>query len=134
LLYRLGRVFVRKTLQSLELLSSRRVCIGGTTEYPSRHGNRGAVGLSAYRETITMTKTFRTALYLTSALAFGAASLSAHAQGNGPGGMMGGNGSNGWGMGYGYGWGMGGFGGIGVLVLVLGAIGIAALAVRRRNP
>ena len=39
-----------------------------------------------------MTKTFRTALYVTSALAFGAASLSAHAQGNGPGGMMGGNG------------------------------------------
>ncbi len=98
-----------------------------------RHNNRGAVRLPTYRKIITMTKTFRTALYLTSALAFGVASLSANAQGYGPGGMMGGaNGGNGWGMGYG--WGMGGFGGIGVLVLVLGAIGIAVLAVRRRNP
>ena len=79
-----------------------------------------------------MTKIFRTALYVTGALASGVASLSANAQPYGPGGMMGGG--NGWGMGYGYGWGMGGFGGIGFLVLVLGIVGIAVLALRRRNP
>ena len=79
-----------------------------------------------------MTKIFRTALYVTGALASGVASLSANAQPYGPGGMM--DGGNGWGMGYGYGWGMGGFGGIGFLVLVLGIVGIAVLTLRRRNP
>ena len=36
------------------------------------------------------------------------------------------------GMGWGMGWGMGGFGGI-VLVAIVVVLGIAALAVRRRN-
>ena len=38
------------------------------------------------------------------------------------------------GMGWGMGWGMGGFGGIGLLVVLVLALGIVALAVRRRNP
>ena len=73
-----------------------------------------------------MTKTFRTALLFSTALALGASSLSASAQPNGPGqgGMMGG--SDGWGMG----WGMGGFG---LLVVTLLVVGFAFLAVRRRN-
>ena len=58
-----------------------------------------------------MTKTFGTALLLSTTLALGALSQSASAQPYGPGqgGMMGG--SEGWGMG----WGMGGFGGSGCL-------------------
>ena len=76
-----------------------------------------------------MTKTSRTALLFSTALALGASSLSASAQphGPGPGGMMGGG--DGWGMG----WGMGGFGGIGLLVVALLVVGFAFLAVRRRN-
>ena len=76
-----------------------------------------------------MTKTSRTALLFSTALALGASSLSASAQpyGPGPGGMMGGG--DGWGMG----WGMGGFGGIGLLVVTLLVVGFAFLAVRRRN-
>ena len=76
-----------------------------------------------------MTKTSRTALLFSTALALGASSQSASAQPYGPGqgGMMGG--SEGWGMG----WGMGGFGGIGLLVVALLAVGFAFLAVRRRN-
>ncbi len=79
-----------------------------------------------------MTKTFRTALYLSAVSALGAASLSANAQpsGSGQSGMMGGSEGWGWGMG----WGMGGFGGVGLLVVVLAFLGIAFLAVRRRNP
>ena len=80
-----------------------------------------------------MTKTSRTALLFSTALALGASSLSASAQPNGPGqgGMMGG--SEGWGMGYGVGLGMGGFGGIGLLLVALLVVGFAFLAVRRRN-
>jgi hypothetical protein len=76
-----------------------------------------------------MTKTSRTALLFSIALALGASSQAASAQPYGPGqgGMMGG--SEGWGMG----WGMGGFGGIGLLVVALLAVGFAFLAVRRRN-
>ena len=76
-----------------------------------------------------MTKTSRTALFFSTALALGASSLSASAQPNGPGqgGMMGG--SEGWGMGLG----MGGFGGIGQLLVALLVVGFAFLAVRRRN-
>lgn len=54
-----------------------------------------------------------------------------YGQGQGPGqggGMMGG----GWGWGMGYG--MGGFGGIGVLLLGLVILGVAVMALRRRNP
>ena len=74
-----------------------------------------------------MSKTSRTALLFSAALAVGASSQSASAQPYGPGqgGMMGG----GWGMG----WGMGGFGGIGLLVVALLVVIIAFLAVRRRN-
>lgn len=77
-----------------------------------------------------MTKTVRTALLFSSALALGASSLSASAQphGTGPGGMMGGG--DGWGMGWGMG---GGFGGIGLLVVALLVAGFVFLAVRRRN-
>lgn len=76
-----------------------------------------------------MTKTFGTALLLSTALALGASSQFASAQPYGPGqgGMM--DGSEGWGMG----WGMGGFGGIGLLVVALLVLGFAFLAVRRRN-
>jgi hypothetical protein len=80
-----------------------------------------------------MTKTFRTALFVSAAVALSAARLSANAQSNGPGGMMGGSDGWGWGMGGGMGWGMGGFGGIGLLVVVLFVVGFAFLAVRRRN-
>jgi hypothetical protein len=52
----------------------------------------------------------------------------AQMNGQGGGGMMGGN--WGWGMGSG----MGGFGGIGVLVLALVVLGIAVMAFRRRTP
>jgi Spy/CpxP family protein refolding chaperone len=76
-----------------------------------------------------MTKAFKTTLFVSTALALGAASLAANAQPNGPGsgGMMGDR--WGWGMG----WGMGGFGGIGLLVVVLLVVGFALLAVRRRD-
>lgn len=76
-----------------------------------------------------MTKTSRTALFFSTALALGASSLSTSAQPSGPGqgGMMGG--SEGWGMGLG----MGGFGGIGLLLVALLVVGFAFLAVRRRN-
>ena len=72
-----------------------------------------------------MTKTFKIALFVSTAMALGAASMSANAQPYGPGsgGMMG----NVWG------WGMGGFGGIGLLVIVLLVAGVAFLAMRRRN-
>jgi Spy/CpxP family protein refolding chaperone len=80
-------------------------------------------------EVITMTKAFKTALFVATAFALGGASLSASAQPSGPGsgGMMGDR--WGWGMG----WGMGGFGGIGLLVVVLLVAGLTFLAVRRRN-
>ena len=76
-----------------------------------------------------MTRTFGTALLLSTTLALGASSQSASAQPYGPGqgGMMGG--SEGWGMG----WGMGGFGGFGLLVIALLVVALAFLAVRRRN-
>ncbi len=76
-----------------------------------------------------MTKTFRVALFASTAIALGAASMSAYAQPYGPGqgGMMG----DGWG--WGMGWGMGGFGGIGLLLVILLVVGFAFLAVRRRN-
>ena len=74
-----------------------------------------------------MTKTFKIALFVSTAMALGAASMPANAQPYGPGsgGMMG----DGWGMG----WGMGGFGGIGLLVIGLLVAGLAFLAGRRRN-
>ena len=77
-----------------------------------------------------MTKTFGTALLLSTALALGASSQFASAQPYGPGqgGMMGGG--DGWGMGWGMG---GGFGGIGLLVVGLLVVGFVFLAVRRRN-
>ena len=77
-----------------------------------------------------MTKVFRTALFVSTALALTVAILSANAQpyGPGPGGMMGGIDGWGWGMG----WGLGGFGGIGLIVVLL-VVGFAFLAVRRRN-
>ena len=76
-----------------------------------------------------MTRTFGTALLLSTTLTLGASSQSANAQPYGPGqgGMIGGG--EGWGMG----WGMGGFGGIGLLVVALLVVGFAFLAVRRRN-
>ena len=76
-----------------------------------------------------MTKAFKTTLFVSTALALGAASLAANAQPYGPGSgeMMGDR--WGWGMG----WGMGGFGGIGLLLVALLVVGFAFLAVRRRN-
>jgi Spy/CpxP family protein refolding chaperone len=76
-----------------------------------------------------MTRTSRTALLFSTALALGASNQSASAQPYGPGqgGMMGGG--EGWGMG----WGMGGFGGVGLLVVTLLVVGFVFLAVRRRN-
>jgi Spy/CpxP family protein refolding chaperone len=78
---------------------------------------------------MTMTNTFGTALFVSTALALGASNLPANAQpyGPGPGGMMGG------GWGWGMGWGMGEFGGICLLVVALLVVGFAFLAVRRRN-
>lgn len=76
-----------------------------------------------------MFKTFSTALFVSTASALGAGSLSANAQPYGPG--MGGMMGDGWG--WGMGWGMGGFGGIGLLLVVLLVVGFAFLAVRRRN-
>ena len=73
-----------------------------------------------------MTETFRIAFFVSTAMALGAASMSANAQPSG-GGMMG----DGWG--WGRGWGMGGFGEIGLLVVVLLVAGFAFLASRRRN-
>lgn len=77
-----------------------------------------------------MSKTVGAKLFLSAALVFGTAGLSANAQSYGPGsgGIMG----DGWGWGM-MGGGMGGFGGIGLIVVVLVA-GLAVLAVRRRNP
>lgn len=76
-----------------------------------------------------MIKTFRVALFTSTAIALGVASMSAYAQPDGPGpsGMMGDR--WGWGMG----WGMGGFGGIGLLLVILLVVGFAFLSVRRRN-
>jgi len=98
-------------------------------------GDHCEISLPAFWEIIAMTKTFRTALFVSTVVALSAASLSANAQSNGPGtgGMMGGSDGWGWGMGGGMGWGMGGFGGIGLLVVVLFVVGFAFLAVRRRN-
>ena len=80
-------------------------------------------------EIVAMTNRFRTALFVSTALALGASHPSANAQpyGPGPGGMMGG------GWGWGMGWGMGGFGGICLLVGALLIVGFAFLALRRRN-
>lgn len=76
-------------------------------------------------EIVAMTNRFRTALFVSTALALGASNPPANAQpyGPGPGGMMG------WGMG----WDMGGFGGICLLVGALLIVGFAFLALRRRN-
>ena len=78
-------------------------------------------------EIVAMTNRFRTALFVSTALALGASNLPANAQpfGPGPGGMMGG--------GWDWGWGMGGFGGICLLAVALLGLGLAFLAVRRRN-
>lgn len=64
-------------------------------------------------------------MFVPAALALGTSNLPANAQpfGPGPGGMMGG----------GWGWGMGRFGGICWLVVALLGLGLAFLAVRRRN-
>lgn len=76
---------------------------------------------------IMMTNTFRTASFVPTALALGASNLPANARpfGPGPGGMMGG--------GWDWGWGMGGFAGICLLAVALLGLGLAFLAVRRRN-